>query len=764
MLDSIFRFVHTVKGSCGYLDLPRFMRLSHAAEDVLGKLRSGDLQPSNDLVSAILAVIDRIGRLTDALENGAAIEDNDEILIVALKTVAGNGDADTSKPQILAEFDPHDIETIMEMPEQEVRGKSRSVRISLNLVDKMMNGISDMVLARNEVARQLRNVPGYSELDFAFGGLSSSIAEMREAVEQMRMQNIDRLFSTLPRLMRDIEIGLGKKIELIIESGEVEVDREMAEILRDPLIHIMRNAADHGIEDAETRRAAGKAVNGTIRVAARQSGNQILVEIADDGRGIDIDRLGERAVAAKLIDPRDWQKLSEHEKLNMIFMPGLSTAENVTNISGRGVGMDVVRNNICAVGGSIDLENRPGQGLKMTLRLPLTLSIIAALSVRAGGQNYGISRSLVVEIFSSRNNNVQIMPLGDGEIAVIRGRKFPYARLENILGIAEAEGAVTRTLILVKPAVGAEFVLDVEAVVDTEELVVKPASPVIMSSGLYAGTSLPDTGRPVLLLDMSGIAASMGIEEDGSDFIPARKMAVETEEEKECRSVLLYRALDGRTRAVGVAAVDRIEDVTGSDISRSGGKWRVRNGDRLFDIFGLDDFTDDGIEQEQVTVLLLSDGGRQVYLAVDDVMDIVLIEGAIAPSGDPNEYEGVILVNGDAVELINIFRYFEDMDGPVTSGREKALCVINHDGRWEQQILAPLLRGSGYAVSFDPADRERAQIIIAPEGKTEESEKARGRLIRLRDKMAQTGKKESIYRYDRFGLLAAIEQKIAEGG
>ena len=485
LIDSVFRFVHTVKGSCGFLDLPRLLRLSHAAEDLLSSAREGTVQVSAGLVTAVLAVIDQIAALVEALESGQAVQDVDADLIEAMLAYIpevneppANG-LRTTPSKLADEYHEH-IDVVTGKP------KTRSVRISLHLLDKLMSGVSDMVLARNEVSRQLRKTGVNSDLDHSFGRLSSSVADMRDAVSFMRMQNIDRLFSSLPRILRDIAVELDKEIELSIEGSEVEVDREMVEALRDPLTHIIRNAADHGIEDPATRRLAGKASVGRIKIVARQSGNQILVEISDDGRGIDLDKLASKAIAAQLVTAAAWQKLGEKAQLAMIFTPGLSTADQVSTISGRGVGMDVVRNNILAVGGSIELENFSGIGLKMTLRLPLTLSIIAGISVRAGDQIFGISRNSVVEILSTSSKNVKIENIGSKQIACVRERRMPYAKLETILDIADGPEILgaSRTLVVMRPAIGSAYVLDVASVIDNEELVVRPGAPLIMATGL----------------------------------------------------------------------------------------------------------------------------------------------------------------------------------------------------------------------------------------------------------------------------------------
>jgi two-component system, chemotaxis family, sensor kinase CheA len=748
LLDSVFRFVHTVKGSCGFLDLPRLMRLSHAAEDILSGARDGQVSASTGLVSAVLAVVDRIAALTDALESGQAVYDNDDELI-------DNMLAFLPKQRIVAPeaeaFDP-------EIDETGGRIKARTVRVSLSLLDKLMSGVSDMVLARNEVSRQLRKTQGNSELEHSFSRLSASVAEMRDAVGMMRMQNIDRLFSSLPRLLRDISIELGKEIGLRIDGSEVEVDREMVEALRDPLTHILRNAADHGIESAEERRAVGKDPVGQIRINARQSGNQILIEIIDDGRGINLDKLATRAIAAKIVTAADWQKMSEKAQLNTIFIPGLSTAEQVSSISGRGVGMDVVKSNLQVIGGTVDLENYEGQGLKMTLRLPLTLSIIAGLSVRAGTQIFGISRNSVVEILSSSNRNVKIEELGGTHVALIRGERHPYAKLETLLGIEEDEqDRVSRTLIVVRPAVGTVYVLDVASVIDNEELVVKPGAPIVMATGLFAGTTLPDNGRPMLLLDASGLGQAMGIEQKEDQS--TTNANVEENRQAKRPSALLFVSKDGIKRAIRLSVIDRMEDIDAAQIKFVGGRMRASIGDRLFDVCELDEVPEQGL----VKLLRLTDGSDAKYLAVDDVIDIFTLDGEIAPSACPEIYEGVVSAYGETVELVNIFRYFE-AGGSVSNSDARPLCYVqcDEDSVWEQRILAPLLVASGYNVSFEAADRETAAVVLNRGNSEQAMPSGDARILTLRDTSHSTADtRSSIYRYDRIGLISAIEAKLS---
>ncbi len=756
LVDNVFRFVHTVKGSCGFLDLPRLLKLSHAAEEVLSAARDGAVSPSVGLVTAVLDVIDRISELTDALESGAPVTDNDAALIAAMLVFL---------PEAVAEA-PHDDglerqDDPVDLAEEEPgpRSKARTVRVSLTLLDKLMSGISDLVLARNEVSRQLRRVENSAEVDHAFTRLSGSVAEMRDTIGQMRMQSIDRLFSTLPRLMRDTCLELGKKVDLIVEGNDVEVDREMVEALRDPLTHILRNAIDHGIETSDERLLAGKAAAGQIHILARQSGNQILVEIADDGRGIDMEKLAAKAISRKIHTQAQWQKLSERAKLETIFAPGLSTAEKVSAISGRGVGMDVVRTNIHAIGGTIDIENREGRGMKLTLRLPLTLSIIAGLSVTAGGQSFGLSRSSIVEILAVTNRNVEIMSLGGVSIAKVRGQHLAYARLEDVLGLERSAGQKdsSRTLIIIRPAVGATFALDVEAVVDNEELVVKPGAPMIMATGIYAGTSLPDNGRPMLLLDASGLAAAIGAHEPlfGEGQAAADDAVVETVDS--AASALLFEATDGQRRAIRLSAVDRMEDIEAHHFHAVGGRICLSVDESLYDVHALPTLPKSGL----VKLLRLSDGYHACYLAVEDVIDIFTLPPHLEPSAYPEIVEAIVHFEGAPVELVNCFQYFEVGSTVGVSPAGKTLCYIeaDSDDGWEARMLQPLLTASGYKVSFDAADRAHALVILTSDGSDGVVD---SRTVQLRSSLHALGSQnDSIYRYDRQGLMTAIAAKLA---
>ncbi|MFN3475434.1 MAG: chemotaxis protein CheA [Blastomonas sp.] len=757
-LDSIFRFVHTVKGSCGFLNLPRFERLSHAAEDVLAQVRDGKREASAPLVDAVLGIIDRIGELIVVMESGEALPDgSDADLIAAL-----DRDPKPAEPAIPVATKPANDTGSAARRQAAIR----SIRVPLDLIDHLMNGVSDMVLARNEVARCLRDDQDGPVLENAFDRLSACIADMRDAIGQTRMQRIERIFSPLPRLVRDLCADLGKQVDLRTSGSNVELDREMIEMIRDPLTHIIRNSIDHGIESPAARSLAGKPAAGRLSISARQSGNQILIEVADDGRGIDTDKLVARAQAAKVRTASEILGLSERARLELIFAPGLSTADQVTAISGRGVGMDVVRSNIERIGGSIDLENNPGKGLRVILRVPLTLTIIPCLTVRAGGQDFAMPRSAIREILFDNNDQVRIQQVGGRDLAYIRGECLPHVALETLLGLQRTVGPAARhrTIITVNASSELRYALAVEAVIDHEELVVRPGAPVIMADGLYAGTTLPDNGRPMLLLDPLGLANRAQLNEFTRAVEDQPKVQADAIE-IDGGSALLFREAAGMLRLMTLAAVERVEDVEATRLALAGGQVRLSIDGESRPVFGLDLPPQTG----HAKLLHLSDGKRHVLYAVDDVIDIVRLPAKIEPASEPGLVGGIALLDDQQIEVIDPHWVFSHLIGPVPSSERPACCLIGSDDPWTRNILAPLVLAAGYrpvfGVTSDGQHSDTAVSIIVGDD-ADMPAALSGEVIRLRDSVSGGPQDaDTIYRYDRAALLGRLinRRKGAQG-
>jgi two-component system chemotaxis sensor kinase CheA len=738
-LDEIFRFVHTVKGNCGFFDLPRLEALSHAAEDVLADVRAGKRSADHRLVSAVLGVIDRIGELVHALETGDSISSADDgQLIEAL--------SETHEPVQRSESGAA-------VASVDSRKSIRSIRLSVDLLDRMMSGVSDMVLARNELARRLRDCPGDMAVESAFERVSSCIAEMRDAITRTRMQRIDNLFASLPRMVRDLSGELRKQVQLEVDGGDVELDREMIEMIRDPLTHIVRNSIDHGIERPEDREKAGKPEAGTLRVCARQSGNQILIEIVDDGRGIDGEKLVRKAIANGFMSPEQAERLSPAQRTALIFEAGISTAAEVTAISGRGVGMDVVRANIERIGGVVDVESKLGHGVRLTLRVPLTLTIIPALTVSAGGQHYAIPRSAIEEIVRRKNAMVRVEMVGGSQVVTIRDKRIPLASLAAVLGVEEQSAAAEQSLIVLKPAGGDLYALAVDTVLDHEELVVKPAAPLVMAAGLYAGTTLADDGSPILLIDPSGIAAAAGVVLDQNELEKLAAKAPEPVVRSETTPALLFVGLDGVKRAIRLGVVERIEDIATETIQLSAGRLRVAIGERILPLAGTT-----VVPEQKVRILRLTDGLVELAYAFREVIDMVELGPELQPAASAGEISGVTLISGDQVEVVDPYWLFA-VHAREGSDTRKPVCVLPLDDAWMSNILRPIVENAGYRVVRSGDDEAAAADVVIASAEAEAPAPLEGKLLRIRSHPDLAHEKDdSIYRYDRAGLLAALSR------
>ena len=746
-LDSIFRFVHTVKGNCGFFDFPRLEALSHAAEDALADCRSGRRVPDGALVSAVLAIIDRIGEMIAAIEAGEELPSGDDSgLIDALAPGAEGASAPAAAAAVV---------------DGGARGSStgpRTIRLSVELLDRVMSGVSDMVLARNELARRLREASGDVEVDGAFERLSGIIAEMRDAITRTRMQRIENLFIALPRMVRDLSTELGKQVLVDIDGGDVELDREMIEMIRDPLTHIIRNAVDHGIEKPAERLKSGKREIGLLSVSARQSGNQILIEIADDGKGIDGARLVEKALANGVIEREAAQRLTKAEQLALIFEAGLSTAKEVTAISGRGVGMDVVRSNVERIGGVVEVDSLPGHGTRMTLRVPLTLTIIPALTVSIGTQHFAIPRSAIEEIVRANGSSVTLERIGGAGVATIRGRRVPEVALADVLGLPSEVGDEERTLVVLRPAGGDVYALAVDRIHDHEELVVKPAAPAVMATGLYAGTTLADDGSPILLFDPAGLAQVGGVRletlERGGRAVES-PLATNSNEVP----VLLFRGLDGNRRALRLGVVDRIEEVIASEaIRRSAGQLRVQLGDTILPLAGVDKPKK---LEGKVRIFRLNDGQNEIGYAFSEVIDMMTLEKDVIPAETVGDVGGVALIGGEPAELIDTHWVFAQYLGAATARTASQLvCRLPEGDAWMQNMLRPIVEAAGYLV-IGEKDELSADITIVSEGREVASDEG-GRVLRLASDPDAADGQDKIYRYDRAGLLIAL--KSASGG
>jgi two-component system chemotaxis sensor kinase CheA len=731
-LDTIFRFVHTVKGNCGFFDFPQLESLSHAAEDALADVRAGRRQPDSRLVDAVLAVIDRIGVMIAEIERGEPLsEAADDKLIAALGGTLDEND------QALVQIGaaPRSATPAVEQ---------RTIRLPVELIDQVMSGVSEMVLARNDLARRMQILGTDTGLEAPFARLSGLIAEVRDAITRTRMRRIEGLFATFPRLVRDLSAELGKQVFVELENGEVELDREMIELIRDPLLHIIRNAVDHGIEAPADRLAAGKREAGMLTISARQSGNTIHIGIMDDGRGIDAERLAAKAIASGTHTAEQIAAMTREEKIALVYEAGLSTAESVTAISGRGVGMDVVRANIEKFGGTLEIESIPGEGTRFLICVPLTLSILPSLTVEAGGQTFAIPRSYVEEIVSTAGGTLEFAQVGERRYVTFRDRRLACVSLDDALGLGEAEASL---FVILRLGWGDLYALAVDRIFDHHELVIKPLAPGIMKSGLFVGCTQLDDGTPVLVLDVAAIGYSAGIPRElHRPAAIAAHNAPNTE--REGLRVILFRALDGQRRAIAMSAVEQVERADASAVRHPGVDAQIVLGEEILTLAGIATGSD---LPERITVLRLFDGDERLAYAAREVLDIATLTGVLKRVNGQTQVVGVTMVDGETAELVDCHALFSS-HAAQSSGHGSLTCRLNGDDAWMRNFLGPIIEASGYKiVSEGPAD------IAFVDGESDDDDECEARkAIRLRNAPGSAGGADSIYRYDRAGLMTAL--------
>ncbi|BDI60297.1 chemotaxis protein CheA [Qipengyuania nanhaisediminis] len=768
-LDTIFRFVHTVKGNCGFFDFPRLAQLSHAAEDALADCRAGRREPDSRLVTAVLAIIDRIAAMVDAIEAGQEFgEGGEDELIAALATgddeatgvEAASSPVHEPAQAILASSASAEADGVAgKKPEAPVT--QRSIRLSVDLLDRVMSGVSDMVLARNDLAHRLRQAGTQPTIDGPFERLTTILADVRDAITRMRMQRIEALFGALPRLVRDLSGELGKQVMIDLEGGDVELDREMIEMVRDPITHIIRNAIDHGIETPTERLAKGKREIGLLSISARQSGNTISIVISDDGAGLEEERIAAKAVSTGLITAAERAKMSREAILNLVFEPGFSTASAVSNVSGRGVGLDVVRDNLERVGGSIKVTSTPGVGTLFTLQIPLTLSIIAGLTVEVSEQRFAIPQSYVEEIVHSSAKALDFSRVGETALVTFRGTRVPCVMLDDVLGLASGNLADGQhTMVMLRLASGDLFALAVDQIHSHGDLVVKPLAPAVMKSCIYAGSTLLDDGQPVLLLDVTNIASQRGLVSDARARVLLASDEENAGEQADNPRAMLFTGYDGRRRAIRLELVQRIETAPASAFDLTGANPRAVIDGLILPVIGL---PDDAVPAEKIRLLRLGDGASELLYAVREIDDATELENALKPVTDEDGIEAITLVGGKAVALIDGHALFA-RHGEAPEAIARPVCRLP-DNDWARTILGPLVEAAGYQVADGDSHGEDIAIWL-----DDEYEAAcaldmtfNSPVIRLRDSPDAPDGSPSIYRYDRRGLLDALRVHGAGG-
>ena len=727
ILDNIFRLVHTIKGTCGFLGLPRLEALAHAGETLMGKFRDG-MPVTSEAVSLILASIDRIKEILAELEaTEAEPEGTDQDLIVKLQEMVERGMAAMSAqapaqlvapapvvaaapkveqgtlvPQILErQLRPGEVsldelerafqETAIEVaappiaPVQPVVAEkpvaapakekkavksaaksvvevdvpeadkiaNQSIRVNVDTLEHLMTMVSELVLTRNQLLEISRRNDD-TEFKVPLQRLSNVTAELQEGVMKTRMQPIGNAWQKLPRIVRDLAGELHKQIELEMHGADTELDRQVLDLIKDPLTHMVRNSADHGLETPAERAAAGKPEQGTIRLSAYHEGGHILICIADNGRGLNTERIKAKAISNGLVTEAELEKMTEAQIHKFIFAPGFSTAAAVTSVSGRGVGMDVVRTNIDQIGGTIDVKSVAGEGSSVTIKIPLTLAIVSALIVEAAGDRFAIPQLAVVELVRARaNSEHRIERIKDTAVLRLRNKLLPLMHLKKLLKIDDGTSSDPENGFIVVTQVGNQtFGIVVDGVFHTEEIVVKPMSTKLRHIDMFSGNTILGDGAVIMIIDPNGIAKALGASGSASHEIAEENAAARANAAEQLTSLLVFRAGSAQPKAVPLGLVTRLEELAVDKIELSNGRYMVQYRDQLMPLVQME-----GVSVQTTgsqPILVFADDGRSMGLVVDEIIDIVEERLNIEVAGSRDGILGSAVIKGQATEVIDV--------------------------------------------------------------------------------------------------------------
>lgn len=585
---------------------------------------------------------------------------------------------------------------------------AQTIRVNVDALEQLMTVVSELVLIRNQLIQTLRGQP---ESPFAapLNRLNQVTSDLQERVMTTRMQPISGAWAKLPRLVRDLANELGKKIDLTMWGQETELDRQVMELIKDPLTHMIRNAADHGLETPEERAAAGKSQTGRISLAARHEGGAIVIEISDDGRGLSSSRIRAKAVSNGLITQAQADAMSDAEAHQLIFQAGLSTAQAVTSVSGRGVGMDVVRSNIEKIGGAIELSSVEGKGCLFTIRIPLTLTIVSALIVECCGERFAMPQSSVTELVSANEAAQHRIEYIEGAAVMrLRDRLLPLLFLQKLLSLDEALCDPSETCVVVARVGSFSFGVVVDRVFDTEEIVVKPMATVLRHLKVYNGATILGDGAVIPILDFKGVSIEAGASQSGA--LSRQADEDETGDQSQPRqTVLVFRSLNRSLKGAPLSQVARIEEIGAEQIERVDGRTVVQYLGKLMPVLSADD--------QEVAVwsgetkrplLVFSRDDRHIGLLADEIVDIVETLAQVEIAGSGRGAAGSLIIEGAATELIDVDYYWRQVGlggsagaGPSSGLDERRLLLID-DSPFSRMLIEPLLGRAGYHVTVAP--------------------------------------------------------------
>jgi two-component system chemotaxis sensor kinase CheA len=729
LISRIFRAIHTIKGTSGFLAFSRLEKLAHAGESLLSRLRDGVQPVTPDTITVLLLCIDGVRSILASIEeNGSEAEVDIESMIVRIKAqmdlptdaaaaAAPAAPAAEAAPVVVAETpasveqetpaarptpdpvadqrqplgqmlvdagaaQPADVASALQ---QQIEGDDRklgtilldegktqpaavsealqsqapkrsiadsAIRVDVDLLDTLLNMVGELVLARNQLVRGVMEI-GDSGLVRSAQRLGMITSELQEGIMKTRMQPIEHIWSKLPRVVRDLSNSLGKQVALVMEGKETELDRSLLEAVKDPLTHLVRNAVDHGIEEPERRIAAGKDPEGILTLRAYHEGGHVAVEVADNGAGLNVERIAQKAVENGLLRPEQIPNMDKRDIMAMVFQPGFSTAAKVTNVSGRGVGMDVVKTNIENIGGAVSVDSTPGEGTVWRLTIPLTLAIIQALTVDCADQRYVVPQVAVLELVFIDGNTTKVEYASGAPVYRLRGKLLPLVRLDRALGLEV--GGDQGVYIMVLQADGRRFGLVVDRVLNTEEVVVKALNTRFKDIGLYAGATILGDGKVGLILDVSSLArrSHLAVDSERENVVDKRGQQGGGTER------LLVTAVGERRVAIPLDTVTRLEEFPRDRIEHAGSREVVQYRGQILPLVRLSHLLGaygEELEGDTVSVVVYSEGGKSVALVVDRIVDIAENSTTARRDAEEDGLVGTAVIQQRVTELLDVRR------------------------------------------------------------------------------------------------------------
>ncbi len=778
ILNGIFRTLHTIKGTCGFLGFQRLELVAHAGESVLVKIRDNQIDASSEIISLIFQCLDAVKFIvTEMAEHGSEPEGDDNFLIAQLSIAAEGHKEDTKvelpeAPQEVpiatgqnenqppdsaqdagwdnfkhepekdatqheqAPLDPppstspvpavplaapvEEKKPKAEKAEGESSLLNQNVRVNVKLLENLMNTVSDLVQTRNQLFQIFKNTDN-PKAHTSLNHLSHITSELQTGLMKTRLQPISNAWAKIPRLVRDLAHDTGKQIELEMIGEETELDRQVIESIKDPLTHMIRNSADHGLESPEDRLRANKPEIGKITLKAFHAGGLVIVEIADNGRGLPIEKIKEKALKNGIVTQDVLQTMTESQVFQFIFSSGFSTAEKVTNISGRGVGMDVVRSNIEKIGGTVEVKSVAGKGSTFTIKIPLTVAIVSVLIAEIDGYRFAIQQLSILELVKLSNAcESKVEYLYDKPVLRLRNKLIPLINLREFLGMKQeldlmVEGDFNKSHIIVLQ-VGVEVIgLIVDKVHDIQEIVVKPVPSLLKHIPIYAGNTILGDGSVIMILDPNGLVTSLGDKHNTESLNEAFAIEHTIHDVHQRDVFLVFYAGDETPKAIALSALTRLETIAMEKIEFSDNKAFIQyrgNLIPLINLSGSSDFPNEGIKP----TFILSNAQHTMGVIIDEIVDILEEEMDVQMKSITPGKLGTIVLRNHATDIIDVEYYFQKVyPGEVnTSSKEQTKKNILYlgDNVYGISVLTPLLQAEGYHIlKFDQINQARPYLV-----------------------------------------------------